>query len=129
MIIAGWNNGLHNKTGSGYGIRISREDREKYFQRVWDSVIVEFEGVKQVYIRLSDSFWRKCTELRTRVTHIEIKIIINQRVAEFQNCHSREGGNPVKIIENQRLLDSHFHGNDEKCVTRVKKYTNREMDA
>jgi len=65
MIVVGWNNGSPSKTGAGYGIRIRREDRDKYFEKGWSYVIIELEGDTQVKIRLSDSFWKDCIELRS----------------------------------------------------------------
>lgn len=38
MIVSGWNNGSpNNRTGAGYGIRISKDDRDEE----WDSVEIE----------------------------------------------------------------------------------------
>ena len=67
MIVAfGWNNGSpDNRTGAGYGIRLSKEDRDRYFQREWDSVEIELENGELVKVRLSNSFWRRCVELRS----------------------------------------------------------------
>ncbi len=65
MIVVGWNNGSpNNRTGAGYGIRMVREDRDMYFQKTWPSVIIEFDTGDLLDVRLSDSFWRGCTELR-----------------------------------------------------------------
>jgi len=45
MIVSGWNNGSpNNRTCAGYGIRISKKDRDKYFRREWDSVEIELEN-------------------------------------------------------------------------------------
>lgn len=67
MIGTGWNNGSpNNESGAGYGIRISRQDRDQYFRREWTSVTIELEDdeVVEIEIPLSESFWRNCTELR-----------------------------------------------------------------
>lgn len=40
MIWTAWNNGEYNPSGVGYGFRITYENRIKYFQRTWKSVIV-----------------------------------------------------------------------------------------
>jgi len=65
MIVVGWNNGSpNNRTGAGYGIRMVREDRDMYFQKTWPSVIIELDTGDLLDVRLSDSFWRGCTELR-----------------------------------------------------------------
>jgi len=66
MIVSGWNNGSpNNRTCAGYGIRISKKDRDKYFRREWDSVEIELENDEVVRVGLSNSFWRNCTELRS----------------------------------------------------------------
>jgi hypothetical protein len=66
MIATGWNNGSpNNSTGSGYGIHLSREDRDKYFRREWSTVIIELEGASPVEVNLAPSFWRRCTEFHS----------------------------------------------------------------
>jgi len=65
MRVVGWNNGSPTRTGAGYGIRIVRNDRDRHFQKVWDSVVIELEGDEAVKINLSQSFWRGCIELRS----------------------------------------------------------------
>lgn len=66
MIVSGWNNGSpNNKTGAGYGIRLSKEDRDRYFKKEWDFVEIELEDGEVVKVKLSNSFWNKCTELRS----------------------------------------------------------------
>jgi len=66
MIVSGWNNGSpNNRTGAGYGIRLSKEDRDKYFQREWDFVKIELENGDVVEVKLSNSFWSNCSELRS----------------------------------------------------------------
>jgi len=65
MKVFGWNNGQWKRTGAGYGIRMSRSDRDKYFQRTWDSIFIELEGNEDVEVNLSNSFWQSCRELRS----------------------------------------------------------------
>lgn len=66
MIVSGWNNGSpNNRTGAGYGIRLSKKDRDKYFRREWKIVEIELESDGVVRVELSNSFWRNCTELRS----------------------------------------------------------------
>jgi len=65
MIVSGWNNGSpNNRTGAGYGIRISKKDRDKYFRREWKFIEIDLES-EVVRVELSNSFWRNCTELRS----------------------------------------------------------------
>ena len=47
-------------------IRIDIEDRNRYFNRDWDYIIIELEGeTNQINVNLSPSFWRRCKELRS----------------------------------------------------------------
>jgi hypothetical protein len=64
VLVTGWNNGAFHKTGAGYGIRISREDRDRYFNEEWDYVIIQLddEGVR---VHFSSYFWGECSELRS----------------------------------------------------------------
>ena len=59
-----WNNGQHHASGAGYGIKVSPEDRDRYFLRSWTSVQLEVPGQGTPNVTLSDSFWRRCSELR-----------------------------------------------------------------
>ena len=63
MIVVGWNNGSPNdRTGGGYGIRVTREDRDRYFQVGWPSVTIELDKENMIEVSLSDSFWRGCID-------------------------------------------------------------------
>ena len=63
MLVTGWNNGAFHKTGAGYGIRISRKDRDRYFNKEWDYVIIQLDD-EDVRVNVSFSFWDECSELR-----------------------------------------------------------------
>ena len=66
MKVVGWDNGSpNNRTGEGYGIRIVPKDRDRYFQRTKSSVNIELGNGDLVKVKLSDSFWRDCAELRS----------------------------------------------------------------
>ena len=65
MIVSAWNNGSWKKTGAGYGIRISKEDRDQYFDPEWKSVIIVLDN-REVEVSISKSFWNKCPELRKK---------------------------------------------------------------
>ena len=67
MIASEWNGSSpNNMTGAGYGIRVSRQDRDRYFQRDWPSVTIELENWGTTQANLTPSFWRRCTEARGR---------------------------------------------------------------
>jgi hypothetical protein len=65
MLATGWNNGSHSATGAGYGLRIAREDRDRYFNEAWGHAVFDLAGEAEATTRLSASFWRSCTELRS----------------------------------------------------------------
>jgi len=39
MIVTAWTNG-----DTGYGIKVKSNDRDRFFKRKWQSVIIELEG-------------------------------------------------------------------------------------
>ena len=65
MLVSAWNNGDYSKTGAGYGLRISKKDKIRYFKQSWEKVIVVLDG-QEVHVNLTDSFWRNCKELRSQ---------------------------------------------------------------
>ena len=63
-----WNNGYWRNTGAGYGLKLSAEDRNKYFDKDWDTVTLRLVGARTSRIPeanvAKDSFWSpKCHEL------------------------------------------------------------------
>ncbi|WP_292384383.1 hypothetical protein [Methanoculleus sp. UBA430] len=68
MKVSCWSNGTPNgHTGAGYGIRISYDDRDRYFQRSWGSVEVVLDNGEVVDVSLSEKFWATCPELKSAV--------------------------------------------------------------
>ncbi len=68
MRAVGWSNGApNNQTGAGYGIRVSRSDRERYFDATWPSVRLHIEEEIEASIDISPSFWKCCVELRSQM--------------------------------------------------------------
>lgn len=65
MKATGWRGGPPNTTGAGYGISISRNDRNKYFDPDWNTVTLDV-GDERIVVELSVSFWKNCTELRSK---------------------------------------------------------------
>ncbi|MBA4383443.1 MAG: hypothetical protein C0410_01780 [Anaerolinea sp.] len=66
MIVTAWNNGKHHRSGAGYGLKITIPDRDKYFKREWQYVIIRYSDSNQeakVNIE-KQSFWGDaCREL------------------------------------------------------------------
>jgi hypothetical protein len=63
--VTGWSNGSPLASGAGYGLKISRQDRDRFFDRVWTHIVLDIPGEGSVEIGLSRSFWGTCTELRS----------------------------------------------------------------
>lgn len=66
MIVKAWNNGAHNRNGSGYGLKVSIADRDEFFKPEWKTILLELPGVDQpVEINIDKpSFWNEtCREL------------------------------------------------------------------
>jgi len=61
----GWSNGNPSSTGAGYGIAISKSDRDEQFAREPSSVKLKLEAGPTVRVRLTSSFWRSCSEFRS----------------------------------------------------------------
>ncbi len=66
-----WNNGKWRTSGAGYGIRVSTNDRDRFFNRNWRSVtlrLVTKTGFVDVQVNCAkDSFWHgTCRELISR---------------------------------------------------------------
>ena len=66
FIVSGWSNGSSNNiTGGGYGIRISKNHRDQYFNKSWKTINIEFDDRPSATVNISKSFWHKCPELRS----------------------------------------------------------------
>ena len=44
MKVIAYNNGLHHKTGVGYGLKVNKQDRNRYFYRSWESLFISLPG-------------------------------------------------------------------------------------
>jgi hypothetical protein len=76
----GWSNGHPTSSGGGYGLRIMRGDRDRFFSRNWSSVTLEFPNGDTAVVSLSASFWGRCTELRSSSIG---RWFINERAAPW----------------------------------------------
>lgn len=63
--VTGWSNGRGSRTGAGYGLRVRRADRDRYFDPEWSSVELVLGRDEVTVVPVSSSFWRTCTELRS----------------------------------------------------------------
>lgn len=65
MRATAWNNGSHSASGAGYGLRVSVDDRDRYFDKGWREVVFDLDGEGEATSPVSESFWRRCSELRS----------------------------------------------------------------
>jgi len=65
MQATAWSNGSPRASGAGYGLKISRRDRDRFFDPGWSAIVLHLPGQEPVSVRLYGSFWRSCTELRS----------------------------------------------------------------
>ena len=61
MIVTAWNNGTHNRNGSGYGFKVKNADRDAFFNKEWKSIFVEIEDESEPVEVILDSekFWQE----------------------------------------------------------------------
>ena len=66
MIVTAWKNGSPSPSGAGYGVKLAAGDRDRYFQKDWETIELELEGYAHV-VKVSvakPSFWNSsCREL------------------------------------------------------------------
>lgn len=68
MIWVAWKNGPFRQSGAGYGFRMSRDDRDRWFDPLWNQVVLELRGMRtraHVTVNINKaSFWSgNCREL------------------------------------------------------------------
>ena len=82
-----WNNGSHNKSGAGYGLKISVTDRDNYFKKTTKSAILYLEGQKNAISVNTDkpSFWNPvCRELISKDIGVWL---IENKMAKWKAGH------------------------------------------
>ncbi len=60
-----WSNGSPHDSGAGYGLKVSQQDRDRFFDQGWSAIVLHLRGQGPATSQLSASFWRSCTELRS----------------------------------------------------------------
>ena len=65
MRASGWHNGGPKDSAGGYGLKFTEDDRDRHFDRSWSEVLIEMDGGGLATVRISPSFWRHCSELRS----------------------------------------------------------------
>lgn len=97
MQVTAWNNG-----STGYGFQLSKNDRDKYINKNWKSIILSLpfqDGIKETECNIcKESFWDRCPELIDK----EIKFFLVER-----NLTTWEKRNPPKF-EMIQVKENHF---------------------
>jgi len=101
MEVTAWNNGKHHSSGAGYGLKLTPEDRDRFFKKGWRSVYIQLPGSsEEVEVNIEKpSFWNQsCRELISK----EIGTwLITTGLAPW------ESGYPPKLIL-ERKEENHF---------------------
>lgn len=65
MIATVWNNGAYHPSGAGYGMKISKIDRDNFFKKEWGKVILKLgnDEITTCANINKASFWSNCREL------------------------------------------------------------------
>jgi hypothetical protein len=64
VTVTAWKGGRFENPSIAYGIRIGPENRSRYFQPEWETIIVEIAGGSVVEATLTAGFWQDCPEVR-----------------------------------------------------------------
>ena len=67
LIATAWNNGQPSATGTGYGLKISPSDRDRFFDRSWKTVRLNLMTAQNGRTAegnvCKSSFWSTCLEM------------------------------------------------------------------
>jgi hypothetical protein len=61
----GWHGGGDSDEPGGYGLKLTELERDRNFDRTWDHVLIDLDNGVTADVRISASFWRQCSELRS----------------------------------------------------------------
>jgi hypothetical protein len=61
MQVTGWKS---SRVGGTLGLRVGKENAQRFFPRNWHSVGVELDG-QRVIVPITNTFWTSCPELRS----------------------------------------------------------------
>lgn len=66
MKVTAWNSGKHFESGAGYGLKLSIQDRDEFFDKSWSIVLLQLPGRSEpIEVNIAkNSFWNNtCREL------------------------------------------------------------------
>jgi hypothetical protein len=65
MHATAWHGGGDGHEPGGYGLKLTQLERDRNFDRSWDHVLIQLENGITARVNVSESFWRRCSELRS----------------------------------------------------------------
>jgi hypothetical protein len=66
VLVSGWKCGKFvARRAVALGVRVGRENVERFFDKNWSVVLVEIEG-DTIPVKITRTFWTTCPELRSR---------------------------------------------------------------
>ena len=95
MIVSVWLGG-----GRTYGIRVGYDNRQRFFDPVWECIEVEIDGNLHKF-QLTPGFWEHCPEFRDSGT-----TVIQEWLRRNYNIPWEKGNPPkfcLELIGNQRF--------------------------
>ena len=64
MLVSGWKSGKFDaRRAVALGLRVGRENVERFFGKNWDLVLVQIEN-QTISMKVTKTFWTTCPELR-----------------------------------------------------------------
>ena len=65
MLVSGWKSGkFATRQAVAIGVRVGRENVQRFFDKDWDVVLIEIEG-DTIPVKITKTFWTTCPELRS----------------------------------------------------------------
>jgi hypothetical protein len=94
MIVKAYNNGAHNRNGSGYGFKVSITDRDEFFKPEWTTILVELPDADEpVEVKIDQtSFW-------SEASHELVSLEIGKWLRRNGLAPWRVGNAPVFVLE------------------------------
>jgi len=65
VLVSGWKSGKFvARRAVALGVRVGRENVERFFDKDWDVVLIEVES-ETISVKITRTFWTSCPELRS----------------------------------------------------------------
>ena len=84
MRVTAWNNG-----GQTFGIRVGMTQRDRFFSRDWEEILIEMDGESHSF-GITPGFWNQCPEIRDRGHPLIREWLARYRSLEWLRGHPPE---------------------------------------